>query len=135
MNTIHLPTRSHRRVRRANRPAAEAAFRRPHYQCETLDDALRLVVYLPGVDASGVEIATCGPDLTVTARKRRLVRVNWQALHLERVQRDYQLHLRLGRGLDYARLQAELREGELLIHLPKKSRLSGTPAPGERQVA
>jgi HSP20 family protein len=120
MNTIILPTPSHRRARTVESAAQSAAFRSPHYQCEMLDDALKLVVYVPGVDAAGVEIATRGPDLTVTARKRQIVRVNWQALHLERAQRPYQLHLRLGRGLDYSALSAELRDGVLTIILPKK---------------
>lgn|SRR5690606_3539002 len=132
MNTLHLPTRSHRRVSRAARPASPDVFRRPHFQCETLDDALRLVVFVPGVDASGVEIATSGLDLTITARKRRIVRVNWQALHLESVQRDYQLHLRLGRGLDYPALHAELKDGELTVVIPKKS---AAAPPEERRVA
>jgi len=122
-------------VSRAARPASAPAFRRPHYHCETLDDALRLVVFVPGVEPSGVEIATGGPDLTVTARKRRVVRVNWQALHLESVQRDYQLHLRLGRGLDYRALQAELREGELTILIPKKSVGAAAPPGADRRVA
>jgi HSP20 family molecular chaperone IbpA len=120
MNTIILPTASHRRVRHPKSAASLQAFRHPHYECETLDDALRLTVYLPGVEAAGVEIATRGPDLTVTARKRQIVRVNWQALHLERAQRPYQLNLRLGRGLDYGALGAELKDGVLTIVLPRK---------------
>jgi len=60
-----------------------------------------------------VEIATRGPDLTVTARKTHVVRVNWQALHLERAQRDYQLRLRLGHGFDYNNLEARIADGIL----------------------
>lgn len=95
-------------------------FRRPHYDCEASDQALRLTVYVPGADAGGIEIATRGPDLTVTAPKRRVVRTNWQPLHLEHVQRDYQLTLRFGRGLDYAALEAGFRDGVLTILLPMK---------------
>jgi HSP20 family molecular chaperone IbpA len=80
---------------------------------------VKLVVYVPGVAAAGIEIEARGPDLTVTARKAHYVRVNWEALHLERAQRDYQLRLRLGHGLDYAALQAELHEGVLTLSLPK----------------
>ncbi len=82
---------------------------------------LRLVVYVPGVDASGVSVEARGPDLVVTARKARFVRVNWQALHLERAQRDYRLKLRLGRGFDYPAMHAELREGTLSLTLPKRA--------------
>lgn len=109
------------------------AFRQPVYDCQERRDAMKLVVYVPGVDAVGVEIEARGPDLTVTARKSHLVRVNWQALHLESAQRDYQLRLRLGGGFDYAAMQAEIRQGVLTVTLPKRQ---PTSAPARlRQVA
>jgi HSP20 family molecular chaperone IbpA len=77
-------------------------------------------VYVPGVDASGVEIEARGPDLLVTARKTHFVRVNWQSLHLETAQRDYQLRLRLGHGIDYPALHAEIHQGVLTVVLPKR---------------
>ena len=80
------------------------------------------------MDAAGVEITTRGPDLTVTARKTHFVRVNWQSLHLEGSQRDYQLRLRLGHGLDYAALQAEIQDGVLTLTLPKKQPEAAAPA-------
>jgi HSP20 family molecular chaperone IbpA len=94
--------------------------RTPHYDCIDESDALKVIVFVPGVEASGVEISRRGPDLTVTARKPHFVRVNWQALHLEKAQRDYQLRLRLGNGLDYDALNAELADGRLVLTLPKK---------------
>jgi HSP20 family molecular chaperone IbpA len=82
---------------------------------------MKLIVYVPGVDASGVEIEGRGADLTVTAKKARFVRVNFNALHLEGAQRDYRLRLRLGAGFDYASMQAEIAHGVLTITLPKRS--------------
>lgn len=118
-------------------PSAEPkkAFRSPHYDCTDLPQAMKLVVYVPGVDASGVEITTRGPDIVVTARKTHLVRANWQALHLESAQRDYQLKLRLGAGYDYAGLQASLNRGQLTIMLPKKAAVTTTATDRHRQVA
>lgn len=100
-------------------PAPKMPVRTPHYDCIEEADALKVIVFVPGVDASGVEISRRGPDLTVTARKSRFVRVNWQALHLEKAQRDYLLRLRLGNGLDYDALTAELTDGRLFLTLPK----------------
>jgi HSP20 family molecular chaperone IbpA len=94
--------------------------RTPHYDCVQEADALKVIIFVPGVEASGVEITRRGPDLTVTARKSHFVRVNWTALHLEKAQRDYQLRLRLGNGLDYDALTAELVDGRLTLSLPKK---------------
>lgn len=101
--------------------SAQMPVRTPHYDCTEEANALKVIVFVPGVDAAGVEITRRGPDLTVTARKTHFVRVNWQALHLEKAQRDYQLRLRLGNGLDYDALTAELTDGRLELTLPKKA--------------
>jgi HSP20 family protein len=108
-------------------PASTHAFRRPVYDCQEHRDTMKLVVYVPGVDAMGVEIEARGPDLTVTARKTHVVRVNWQALHLESAQCDYQLRLRLGSGFDYPAMQAEIRQGVLTVTLPKRPAESAPP--------
>jgi HSP20 family molecular chaperone IbpA len=84
-------------------------------------DALKLVIYVPGVDAAGVDLEVNGPDLTVTATRSHRVRTNWRALHLESVQRDYRLRLRLGFSLNYDALHAKLQESVLTIRIPKKS--------------
>ncbi|HTQ30045.1 MAG TPA: Hsp20/alpha crystallin family protein [Opitutaceae bacterium] len=121
MHTIIHPTSSTSPPRRAPAaPAATALFRKPHYDFLDRPEALTLTVFVPGVEATGVEITRRGPDLTVTARKAHFVRVNFSALHLENAQRDYQLRLRLGRGFDYAGLEAEITDGVLVITLPKK---------------
>ncbi len=92
---------------------------------------MKLVVYVPGVGASGVDIEARGTDLTVTARKQHFVRVNFTALNLERAQLDYQLRLRLGHGFDFAAMEAEIRDGVLTITLPKR----GVNASALRRVA
>jgi len=118
MHTIINTLKSN--ARRTTSTPAQMPVRTPHYDCIDESDALKVIVFVPGVEASGVEISRRGPDLTVTARKPHFVRVNWQALHLEKAQRDYQLRLRLGNGLDYDALNAELADGRLVLTLPKK---------------
>lgn len=123
----------------ATRPApgtSGAGFRHPHYECQDLPQALRITVLVPGVEAAGVEISSRGPDLSVVARKRHHVRVNWQALHLEGVQRDYRLSLRLGRDFNLDALRATLRDGVLTILVPKVSAaVAAAPPPRVRKVA
>ncbi len=121
MNTIIHPLNPvSPSTRSPNATAISVAARKPHYDCRDPGDTLQVVIYVPGVDAAGVEITTRGPDLTVTARKTHFVRVNWQSLHLEGAQRDYELRLRLGNGLDYTALQAAILDGVLTLTLPKK---------------
>jgi HSP20 family molecular chaperone IbpA len=119
MHTIIQPSPVSRR-RRSESSSSMTNFRQPSYDCRELADTVKLTVYIPGVEASGEEIDARGPDLQVTARKVQFVRVNWQALHLEGAQRDYQLRLRLGHGIDYPALHAEINEGVLTVVLPKR---------------
>ena len=119
MNTILPPTlTSNRRPGRA--VPALGDTRSPHYDCQQHGDAIDLTVFLPGVEAAGVEIVVRGPDLVVIGRKSHIVRVNFAAAHLEHAQRDYELRLRLGRELDYAGLSAELADGVLSVRIPKR---------------
>ncbi len=117
----NIPTLSPARRTLGLEAASPDAFRQPNYDCKEQRDAMKLTVYVPGVEAAGVEIEARGADLTITARKSHFVRVNWQALHLETAQRDYQLRLRLGNGFDYASTQAEIRQGVLTVTLPKRA--------------
>lgn len=120
MHTIINPSTTASRGLRPKSNAKTSNFRQPSYDCRELPDAVKLTVYIPGVEAAGVEIEARGPDLLVTARKTHFVRVNWQSLHLESAQRDYQLRLRLGHGFDYPALHAEIHQGVLTVLLPKR---------------
>jgi HSP20 family molecular chaperone IbpA len=132
MHTIINSLSSESRPRSAAAAASQAGFRKPNYDCREQPDAVKLVVYVPGVEAAGVAIEARGPDLVITARKAHFVRVNWQALHLEAAQRDYQLRLRLGFGLDYPSLHAEIHQGVLTVVVPKRGAAEDA---GHRRVA
>lgn len=113
--------------RRSAYPSMDAAFCKPTYECRDEADAVTIVVYVPGVGATGVDVEANGPDLLVTAHKTRFVRVNWQALQLEGVQRDYRLRLRLGLGFDFSQMQAGIHDGVLTLSVPKRQAASLTP--------
>jgi HSP20 family protein len=119
---MHTPINAHRPDTRSSSAEVMSPdiFRKPNYDCREQRGAVKLVVYVPGVDATGVDIEARGPDLFITARKSHFVRVNWQALHLESAQRDYFLRLRLGTSFDYPAMEAEIREGVLTVTLPKR---------------
>jgi HSP20 family protein len=119
MNTRNHTTSPSSRSRSAFE-ASNATFRQPSYDCRELPDAISIVVYVPGVGASGVEIEAHGPDLVITALKTRFVRVNWQSLNLEGSQRDYRLRLRLGNSFDFSQMQAGISDGVLTLSVPKR---------------
>jgi HSP20 family protein len=131
-----MNTRTHTTITssRSAFEASRATFRQPSYDCRELPDAISIVVYVPGVGASGVEIEAHGPDLLVTAMKTRFVRVNWQSLNLEGSQRDYRLRLRIGHGFDFSQMQAGITDGVLTLSVPKRQQ-SLAPAHRARRVA
>ena len=120
MHTIIHTLPTTRRSKALLKPSPDA-FRQPTYDCQEHGDTMKLVVYVPGVDAAGVEIEGSGSDLTVTAKKAHFVRVNFASLHLEGAQRDYRLRLRLGKGVDYSAMEAEIANGVLTVTLPKRN--------------
>jgi HSP20 family protein len=119
MNTLTPPLSTDSR-RITSAPDSGVQVRKPHYDCQERESACELIVYVPGVESAGIEITSNGTDLLVNARKHHFVRVNFGSLNLEGVQHDYQLSLRLGRGLDYSALQAEFHQGVLTLTIPKK---------------
>lgn len=123
MNQILPPQFTNARLGRGL-PSDRNETRSPHYDCQQHSDSINLTVFLPQVEASGVEIVVRGPDLVVIGRKSHVVRVNFAAAHLEHAQLDYELRLRLGRSLDYAGLQAELADGVLTLKIAKNSSLA-----------
>jgi len=132
MTTIIHPNRTSSRNRLTD---SLSEFRTPNYDCREQPDAVKLVVYVPGVDASGLDIEARGTDLIITARKRHFVRVNWSSLHLEGSQRDYRLRLRLGGGIDFRATAAEIRDGVLTLTLPKRPAEAAPAVPRLRRVA
>ena len=119
MHTYINPNTSNRSSHEAE--SALAGFCKPMYECQMHRDSMKLVVYIPGVDANSVSIEARGADLMVTAMKSRFVRVNFNALNLESSQSDYKLCLRLGKGYAFELMQAEIQNGVLSVNVPKRS--------------
>ncbi len=120
MNTILPPQLLGKRRLASVESRPIGATRKPHYDCQQQGETLVMSVFLPGVEASGIEIIVRGPDLIVIGRKHHVVRVNFAAAHLESAQLDYELRLRLGRDFDYAGLDATLADGILTLAIPKR---------------
>jgi HSP20 family molecular chaperone IbpA len=120
MHTIISSLPTPRRSQATSNPSHDR-FRAPAYDCQVQGGAMTLTVFIPGVDTSGVEIEGHGADLTITAKKTRLVRVNFDALRLENAQHDYLLRLRLGNGFDFEAMRAEIADGVLTVTVPKRA--------------
>jgi HSP20 family molecular chaperone IbpA len=98
-----------------------SAFVQPRYHCQEQSDTLRLVVHIPGVDPTGIDLEVNAPDLTITAARDHSTGLARRSSHLANAMHDYQLRLRLGCSLAYDALQADLHGGTLTVTIPKKT--------------
>ena len=92
------------------------------------DDAIEVVVDLPGVDAAAVRLVSKGDALLIAGDKapRRVGRES--SFHLvERGYGRFARVVRLARTCDASKARATLNDGELLISVPKIRERRGQP--------
>lgn len=85
---------------------------------ETTDE-LRLVADVPGVTADGVDINYERGELRLHARVTDREPAGAQWLVREYGIGDFVRTFRVGEGIDAARIEAEIADGVLTVHLPK----------------
>jgi HSP20 family molecular chaperone IbpA len=115
MHTIILPIQ----LTKALPAERSSAFRTPHCDMAGQNGCLEATVYLPGVEARGVELLIAKQDVVVTARKLHPVRQNWVALSLENCTRDYHLRIKTPRRLSAENVNAEFDSGVLRIRIAR----------------
>ena len=111
----------HHRIRphfNKSEPSADG-FARPRFEWHDLGSAIEIEVFVPGVDASGVEMLVEGSDLLVTARRHTPVLTNWQPANLGAMQLDYRLRVPLPYDVNPRQVRATLEHGVLKVHLTK----------------
>ncbi len=90
-------------------------------------DALVLLMELPGVDASDVEIAVDNRVLTVTGRTSAKAPPGCTLVHAEYRDADYQRAFTLSDAVDPSRIDAVAADGVLRLTVPKAA-----PEPARR---
>ena len=118
LNTI-IPS-----IRRPLPPPADTAKsagpgQKPAYQITENDDAYQLIVQLPGVDKSGLDITSGNGEIRVVGRRAWKQPENWTLRHGESDLSTYELVLTHDNLLNSDRISAELRDGVLAVTLPK----------------
>ncbi len=92
---------------------------KPRYDVVENDDAFALVVDLPGVEKSALEI-TAEADVIRIVGKRSATRPDgWTTLYRETSDASFLLELTHDNAIDLDKVQAELRDGVLRATLPK----------------
>jgi len=93
------------------------AFRTPHCDMAETSRRLQATVYLPGVEARGVELLLGRQELLLTARRMLPVRPNWISLSLEHCTHNYQLRIKTRCRLRASQVSAEFDDGVLRIRI------------------
>jgi HSP20 family protein len=103
---------------------------RPQADCYRTDDppALTVVVELPGVEPSSVEVAVAGRALTVSGERTRPRVAGAHYLAMEIEYGSFQRRIELGVDIDPTNVTANYDKGMLRVHLPL------APQPREEKV-
>lgn len=86
-------------------------------------DRLMLIADMPGVKSDGLEIMYERGQLTLLGRVQPRRGENESYLAREYGVGDFSRAFQIGDGIDAARIEAELRDGVLTVHLPKQAKL------------
>lgn len=95
------------------------SWQRPRYDVSESADAFSVRVSMPGVIRQDVDISLEDDTLTVVGNHRQSVPENWRPLRREFSADDYRLSLRLNVPVNEAEIKAQVRDGILLLSLPK----------------
>jgi len=82
-------------------------------------DGYLVMADFPGAKADTVEVKVDGDVLTVTAKTEPIEVGGLPLIYREYRDRDFETSLRIGEGVDREKIEAELKEGVLVITLPK----------------
>jgi len=82
-------------------------------------DELVVVADMPGVPADGVEVHVEGDELAIEGRVRPQEYQGLRPLHVEYGVGGFYRRFTLGETVDRSAIKAQLKDGVLILHLPK----------------
>jgi len=109
---------------RQNRPAEsenrkERGFILPPANISATPNEYLVEVEMPGVNKDGLEVTVEGNELTIVGR-RSTEETGGELVYRESPLADYRRVFELGPDVDTSKIQAEMQQGILKLHLPKR---------------
>lgn len=102
-------------------PGAERAYLTPEVNIYETPAGYVLQADLPGVSKDRVEITLEGNELTIEGRRAAAPATGAASLYRESVAADYRRVFELDPAIDTTRIQAQVEQGVLTLHLPKSA--------------
>jgi len=107
----------------SSRQDSSAPTIKPRYDLQETDEAWGLTVYLPGVNKDGLELTVDQGQLRVFGHKAWKAPEGWTTLYQESSSDDFELLIDHDNAIDSEKIHAELKEGVLLVSLPKAAEI------------
>mgnify|MGYP000517406410 CR=1 FL=1 len=92
---------------------------KPLFEVEETPEAWSLTVQLPGVTKENLEFTAENEQVSIFGRRTWQRPADWTTLYRESADAPYKLVLEHNNSVDVAKIAAELKDGILLISLPK----------------
>ena len=96
---------------------------KPRYAIKETDDAYNLTVQLPGVAKDGLDLTVEAGEFRLFGRRAWKQPEGWTALYRETANLPYELVLTHDNAIDPDHIAAELKDGVLVVSLPKAEAL------------
>lgn len=103
--------------------ATSATTIQPVYDVQETAEAYRVAVRLPGVAKDALELTAENDEIRIVGRRTWTQPAGWTTLHRETPDATYELVLTHDNAVDTDKIGAELRDGVLLVTLPKSEAL------------
>jgi HSP20 family protein len=91
----------------------------PRSDIYELDDEIVVVADMPGVDAESVEITLERNTLTINGYSKPTDLSGYSLTYAEYREGDYQRSFSLSNEIDQSKIEAQMKDGVLHLHLPK----------------
>jgi len=107
--------------RRTQEAYKERGFVTPPANISATENEYMIEMEMPGVDKSGLEVTTEGNELTIIGRRKTELPES-ELCHCESALADFRRVFELGPEVDSSKINAELKQGVLVLRLPKSER-------------
>jgi len=113
-------------VETQNRPARtensqNRGFVAPPANISATQNEYVVEIEMPGVDKEGLEVTVEGNELTIIGRRKADLSEG-ELCYCETPQGDFRRVFELGPDVDTSKINAEMRQGVLKLHLPKSEK-------------
>ena len=120
--TNDIEARPKEKAERRDESTRPGAYFQPAVDIFETKDELVLLADMPGVPSDGVDVNLEGDELRIEGRVRPEDYEGLKPVHVEYGVGGFYRRFTLGEEIDREKIQAQLRNGVLTLHLPKAER-------------